>query len=935
MAVKCPKCRAENPDTKQFCGDCGTRLPASLEIPAEFTETLQVPLHQLSTGSSFGGRYQIIEELGKGGMGRVYKVFDRKIKEKIALKLIKPEIAKDRKTIERFSNELKFARKIRHKNICQMFDLSEEQGTHFITMEFVEGQDLKKLIRQMGHLAVGAAINIAKQVCEGLAEAHASGVVHRDLKPSNIMIDNEGAARIMDFGIARSIEGKGITDAGVMIGTPEYMSPEQAEAAQVDHRSDIYSLGIILYEMATGKLPFEGDTPLSVAMKHKSEKLQAPRLLNPQIPDDLNNLILKCLEKSKADRYQAAEEVIGDLDGIEKTIPLPQRAIPKKIPATSKEITVKFNLRRGLIAALALAILAVAAGYLLLRSNRKETVLVPGTQKQITYEPGLEIDPDISPDGKMIAFTTGPIGRTHIAVRHTSGGRPIEITKNVPGPLRWPRWAPDGSQIAFFSREGIFLVPALGGVPRPIISSSPEGSAYSPAWSPDGKRIAYVQNGAIHIHQVDTGRSEKIADVKEASCLCWSPDGSKIAYASGNLSFLFGQFDLPESAFQYIGNKAPSSLHVLFISRRKPVEVISDGYLNMSPVWTPDGKNLLFISNRGGTRDIYRIRLKTAGEPSGPPVRLTTGLDAHSISISPAGGELAYSVFNYEANIWTIEIPEKQPVSASSGMPITMGNQIIESVQISHDGIWLAYDSDVSGNSDLYKISVAGGEPIQLTSHPSEDFVPAWAHDDEMIIFHSFRNGNRDVFCMDKDGGNVQQLTDDPSHEFGPNFSPDDSKIAFMSDRTGSYEVYVVSKDASGWGEAEQITSDGGTLPKWSPVENAIAYIAEDSLKVFFYDDKRTRSLVGPQDISESLIASSIAWSIDGKTIFFQARDDQDNMGIWSVPVEGGKPELKVISDDPRLKLGLYSFCADYESFYFSFRVHESNVWIMDLISQE
>jgi len=235
----------------------------------------------------------------------------------------------------------------------------------------------------------------------------------------------------------------------------------------------------------------------------------------------------------------------------------------------------------------------------------------------------------------------------------------------------------------------------------------------------------------------------------------------------------------------------------------------------------------------------------------------------------------------------------------------------------------------------LYKIPAAGGDSIQLTSHPNEDFVPNWSHDDEWIVFHSFRTGNRDIFCMDKDGGNVQQLTDEPSHEFGPSFSPDDSKIAFMSDRTGQYEVYVISKEDAAWGEPEQVTSEGGTLPRWSPVENIIAYISEASLKVLSYDEGKTRILVDPNLTPQSGRPASIAWSLDGKTVYFQAHDELGMGGIWSVPVEGGEPELKIISDDPRLKLGLYNFCADYESVYFSFRVVESNVWIMDLLSQE
>ena len=300
--MKCPKCQFENPPDTVYCGKCATPLEPSEDIPASPTKTLETPIEELKRGATFADRYEIIEELGKGGMGKVYRVEDKKIKEEVALKLIKPEIALDKKTLERFSNELKIARKIVHKNVGRMYELMEDKGTHFITMEYVEGQDLKRLIRQTGQLAVGTTISIAKQVCEGLSEAHRLGVVHRDLKPSNIMIDKDGNVRIMDFGIAHSLKTKGITGAGVMIGTPEYMSPEQAEAKGVDHRSDIYSLGVILYEMLTGQLPFEGDTPLSIAMKHKSEDFSAPKFLNSQIPDDLNNLILKCLEKAKADR---------------------------------------------------------------------------------------------------------------------------------------------------------------------------------------------------------------------------------------------------------------------------------------------------------------------------------------------------------------------------------------------------------------------------------------------------------------------------------------------------------------------------------------------------------------------------------------------------------------------------------------------------------
>jgi serine/threonine protein kinase len=391
MTVKCSKCQTENPSDSKYCKECATQLP-SIEGVA-VTETMEVPKEELITGSTFAGRYQIIEELGKGGMGKVYKAHDTKIKEKIAIKLIKPEIAKDKKTIERFSNELRFARKIRHKNICQMFDLGEDKGTHFITMEFVPGQDLKGLIRQTGQLAVGTTINIAKQICDGLVEAHKLGVVHRDLKPSNIMIDREGNVRIMDFGIARSLESKGITGAGMVIGTPEYMSPEQVEGRDVDQRSDVYSLGIILYEMVTGRAPFEGDTPFVVGMKHKSEMPQNPMELNTQISEDLNRVILRCMEKDKEKRYQSAEDVRAELDRLEQGLPTTDRVELKKKPLTSREITVQFNLRKLLIPVL-VVITIVIIGLIIWRPwTPKESAPIPGDKPSIAVLPFYDLSP--------------------------------------------------------------------------------------------------------------------------------------------------------------------------------------------------------------------------------------------------------------------------------------------------------------------------------------------------------------------------------------------------------------------------------------------------------------------------------------------------------------------------------------------------------------
>ena len=351
--IKCPRCQSDNPEGSKFCSNCGASLVPTKKMAFDQTQTLMAAVNELPIGSTFADRYQVIEELGIGGMGRVYKVQDSKVEEKIALKLLNPGMGVDADTIERFRNELKLARKISHRHVCRMYDMSEVDGIPFITMEYVPGEDLKSLIRRIGQFTIGKAVFIVKQICEGLVEAHRLGVVHRDLKPQNVMIDREGNARIMDFGIARSLRTKGITDTGIIMGTPEYMSPEQVEAKEIDSRTDIYSLGIILYEMLTGQVPFKGDTPLSLAVKQKTEEAPDPRTINTHIPEDLSRIILKCMNKDKNDRFQDAEELLNKLGNIEKGIPTTEKILPDVKPITSREITVKFSLKKLLIPAFA------------------------------------------------------------------------------------------------------------------------------------------------------------------------------------------------------------------------------------------------------------------------------------------------------------------------------------------------------------------------------------------------------------------------------------------------------------------------------------------------------------------------------------------------------------------------------------------------------
>ena len=419
--MKCPKCQTDNPETAKYCFSCATPFPLSEGISVTATKTLEIPMKELEIGTTFARKYQILDEIGKGGMGVVYKTLDKEINEDIAIKILKSEISQDNAIIERFRNELKIARRISHKNVCRMYDLNKEEGTYYITMEYVPGEDLKDVIRREDKLSPEKAINIAKQLCEGLVEAHRLGVVHRDLKPQNIMIDAEGEAKIMDFGIARSVETPGVTRTGIIIGTPDYISPEQAEGEEADQRSDIYSLGVVLFEMVTGQVPFKGDTALSVALKHKSQLPLDPRKLNPEVSDDLSRLILICMEKDRERRYQTAMDLLIDLRNIQEGLPLGTKIRPRRRSLLASMIRKKLFIP-------AVAILVVSAIVLVLFLPRGPS-LDPNRVVVAVFE-NQTGDPKLDPVGRMAAdWITQGLSQTGVV--YVSALRQAEVFEAV------------------------------------------------------------------------------------------------------------------------------------------------------------------------------------------------------------------------------------------------------------------------------------------------------------------------------------------------------------------------------------------------------------------------------------------------------------------------------------------------------------------------
>ncbi len=291
-----------------------------------------------SSLAALSQRYDILSEAGHGNMGNVYKARDRETSETVALKLIKPEIASDQAMMERFKNELLFARRITHKNVCRVYDFNRIGGVAYTSMEFVEGESLRSVLNRFGGLPVRKGIDLATQICSGLKEAHAQGIVHRDLKPENVMIDKQGNVKIMDFGIARSMEA-GTRLTGAMIGTPAYMAPEQVAGKPVDYRTDIYSLGLMLYEMFTGSETFHADTAVAVAVKQMQEAPRPPHEIDPNIPVFIERAILKCLEKDPAKRFQSIGELETALRATRVTGAIPASAVAAATPVVAAAMT--------------------------------------------------------------------------------------------------------------------------------------------------------------------------------------------------------------------------------------------------------------------------------------------------------------------------------------------------------------------------------------------------------------------------------------------------------------------------------------------------------------------------------------------------------------------------------------------------------------------
>ncbi|HEU5155119.1 MAG TPA: protein kinase, partial [Gemmatimonadales bacterium] len=872
-------------------------------------------------------------ELGQGGMATVYLAEDLRHHRNVAVKVLRPDLAATMGP-ERFAREIEVAARLQHPHILGLLDSGEarpeqSEGPSFLyyVMPYVEGETLRERLSRTGEFPVPEAVRLLGEIAEALAMAHRHGVVHRDIKPENILLSGRHAM-VMDFGVAKAVtEASGrqqLTTAGIALGTPAYMAPEQATAdPHLDGRVDIYALGVVGYEMLAGQTPFHGLNPQQTLAAHVTTSPQPLGQMRAGLSPALEAALMKCLAKRPADRYQNADDLATALEplatpsgGMTPTYTQPIAAAPAASRAFPRWLA--WAAGGALVAGGALALTLV---------RRPEAALVVGKRIAIAVSPNREQWPSLAPDGKTIVFTRTEKGVERLFVQQVDGGVPLAVTTQLPDFQCCGALSPDGSRLLFLSGEGLYIVPTLGGQARQVVSgpglSLGRLGLLWGSWSADGRRIAYSEADTIFTQGTEERERVAVAEGGWVHSPAWSSDGKWIAFVRGNPQFAL------------TGNLAPSSISVVPAGGGPTVQLTDSLSLNVSPVWLPGRMTILFISDKDGGRDVYQLNLSSSGRPSGPPVRITTGLNPDRISLSADGKRMAWSVYSELSNVWSLPIPGRDSVPLSQASPVTTGDQTIETATASRDGKWLYYDSDLRGNADIWRVpmadGVATGPPEQITSDPAPEFDPSISPDGKEVAFHSFRTGNRDIFVMPVSGGPAVQVTNSQEHDWNPRWSPDGQALVFDEQLSQESTLLIVRRHADGTWEAPQALPHKGfgALAVWSPDGQSIAF-SGPGVKVIDLKTDSERSLIQ----STATASTWLTWSPDARSIYYVDDDALRGFLIRVVPAAGGLPRTLAYANAPDRQLHRYGFSAAQGRFFFPLTEQKADVWVAEVESK-
>lgn len=845
------------------------------------------PIRALHSGDLFG-HYRLEQPLGGGGMGVVWQATDTRLGRGVAIKFLPDDFHEGGEVLERFRREARTASSLNHPNICIVYDIGEDHNRPFLVMELLEGKTLRQFLQDRP-LRVGEILDVGLQVADALDAAHQQSIIHRDIKPANLFVlEKSGVgiqAKLLDFGLAKrdmlnwdsSTMTAFRTDSGVAIGTAAYMSPEQALGQTIDARSDLFSFGMVLYEMATRTLPFRGATSAALFDAILNKAPASLLAANPEAPAELERIILKLLEKDPSLRYQSAAELRTDLSRLKRDLSSP--TTNRRTALENSHSRLPLWSRAPAQAAFAgfVFVLVLFAAWLAIRSRPGAAPLQfeSASFRALTETSHAEFFPQISPDGRSLVYASNQRGNWDLFLLDTESRQPRLLTESNTTDDTEPALSPDGNIIAFRSERdggGIFLYDLRDNKIRKL---SPIG--HNPAWSPDATEIVCAAEGIIRPEdryttasqlwaiRVDNG-ARRLVYKGDAVQPHWSPNGERIAFWASRS----GQRDLFTVRARPRNGITP-----------EPVALLSDPSVDWNPVFSPDGIFLYFLSDRDGKMSLWRMRIDAdSGEALGSPEAVHLPVDevAH-ISFSRDGRRIALVQYALIANIYRVRFDPKNEQLASAPEPLTRGKVPFTRPDLSANGLWLTFSSQTS---------------------------------------------RENLFVLGTDGSGFRQLTDEQYKDRGPRWSPDGKRLAFFSNRSGAWEIWTYTVDGGGLQQLTRGTTGTTAWPVWSPNGKRLAYTIF-GFNSFLLDPSRRWNEQSPQALppmeTQNEMFSAWHWSPDGQRIAgFTQQAEGAISGIASFDLRDSKfTKWSDVGQDPH-------WLADSKRLFF---VHEGKIWIL------
>ena len=908
--------------------------------------------------------YRILERLGGGGMGVVYKAQDARLGRAVVLKFIQDlslglpgrspgTPALDPAAIERFQREARAASALNHPNICTVHDVGEQDGQPFIAMELLEGQTLRQMLapdvgptsvrpgasaagpyndvgaRHGVPLRIDTLLDLSIQLADALDAAHRKGIVHRDIKPANIFMVTRGGTlqpKILDFGLAKLTDGgpgmeghltrnsaSSLTRAGMVMGTVDYMSPEQARGQEMDARTDLFSLGAVIYEMATGQGAFAESTTALIHDAILNRAPIAPTSLNPALPAELERIINKALEKDRDLRYQSAAELRADLKRLKRdtvsgrlpatSAPLTTPAVPVEAPAARRLRLRHFIPRLAILLATGCLLAAVAAVTWWELAARHAAPRF--TLSRLTSDSGLTTDPALSPDGTLVAYASDRAGEHNldIWVQQTAGGEAVRLTRDA-ADERQPAFSADGSLIAFRSEReggGVYLISALGGEARLI---APQGRF--PRFSPDGAWIAYWTGGqdqgvfpGMHAYVASAagGPPRRLAaQFETATFPTWSPD-------SRALLFYGTRQGVTDWWVELLDGGTPVRTGALDVFRENKIAATV-----MPAQWT--GNHVLFSASNGDNANLWQIEISPRSFQAGRVEQVTTGTGMEVAPTAAQNGLLAFASLSETINLWDITLDPRQ--GKASGPPQRLTQDAAPNYQpdISWDGKILVFLSSRSGHAEVYLRNLETGRESRLTTTRSGAGRPALRHDGSAVIYSTVENGHSVLYSLSTQGGLPQKICDACGEVWDQSA---DGKTVVTQIRSDQQPAVGLLDTVSG--KSTELLSDPN-YSLWqgylSPDERWISFNLSGgpAWRLFIAPFKRGGSIPASAWVTVTdapYYVSKNRWSADGEALYFVSERDGFAC-IWMQRLDATKHPLGEAvpiyhSHDPRLSI--------------------------------